>query len=98
MSLAQQAIISEPSRSEARIDLAKLTMQRGLYESVLPIIAGPSASTLDVQRNEIGLRAIALSTSGAGETALREAQKAVLLAPWDKEKWQTLVYVRSVLE
>ncbi|KAK0197963.1 superkiller protein 3 [Armillaria mellea] len=98
MSLAQQAIISEPSRSEARIDLAKLTMQRGFYESVLPIIAGPSASTLDVQRNEIGLRAIAQSTTGAGELALQEAQKAVMLAPWDKEKWQTLVYVRSVLE
>ncbi|KAK0440394.1 TPR-like protein [Desarmillaria tabescens] len=98
MSLAQQAIISEPSRSQARIDLAKLTMQRGLYESVLPIITGPSTSTLDVQRNEIGVRAIALSMSGAGELALREAQKAVLLAPWDKEKWLTLVYVRSVLE
>ncbi|KAK0207900.1 superkiller protein 3 [Desarmillaria ectypa] len=98
MSLAQQAIISEPSRPEARIDLAKLTMQRGLYESVLPLIAGPSTSTLDVRRNEIGLRAIALSMSGAGELALREAQKALLLEPWDREKWLTLVYVRSVLE
>ncbi|KAK0232722.1 TPR-like protein [Armillaria fumosa] len=98
MSLAQQAIISEPSRSEARIDLAKLAMQRGFHESVLPIIAGTSASTLDVQRNEIGLRAIALTTTGAAELALREAQKAVLLAPWDREKWQTLIYVRSVLE
>jgi superkiller protein 3 len=51
-------------------------------------------------RDSLALRAVAESMNERGGTewegeAVRRAQKAIVLAPWDLRNWQALAYVRT---
>ncbi len=94
MSLAQRAIVAEPSDSEARVRLATLKMEEGDVQSVLSIISGSSSATIEVESVEAGLRAIARAKVDE-QTALREAQRAIMFAPWDSTRWLALAFVRN---
>ena len=92
--MAQHALHAEPSNSEARLSLANLKMVKGEHEHVLPIIGGSTASNIEVDTLELTLRAVArVKTDSA--TALKEAQRAVVLAPWERQRWLALAYVKS---
>lgn len=88
-------MFAEPARREARKDLATQALQRGDTRLVLPILTGSSVSSIEGDREALHLLAVAELESGSAFDALRSAQKAVRITPWDMKNWQTLVLVRS---
>lgn len=101
LSTAQKAVFAEPARAEPRCDVASLTLQLGEPSSTLAILSGSSAqkdNDLDVVRASLGLCAVAESLVGGGEgprLGLREAQRAIMLSPWEMQNWRVLAYVRG---
>ena len=90
-SVAQKAIHAEPSRPAAKHALAVLLVQDGQPAAALTILG----SQHEEDRESLGLRAIAESMVGGihkDRMVTRQAQKAVVFAPWETRNWQTLAY------
>ncbi|KIY73049.1 superkiller protein 3 [Cylindrobasidium torrendii FP15055 ss-10] len=93
-SLAQHALFAEPSNAEARVVLASLKMVQGSQANALPILTGSSTASIDTDSKVITLRAVARAGQDA-RASLREAQRAVMLAPWDGNRWLALAYAKA---
>jgi superkiller protein 3 len=74
--------------------LATLVFQTGNAVAARAVLEGRNAD-VDEQRFALALRAIAEVDIGNAQNAAAMAQRAVMLAPWDKKKWEALAYVRS---
>jgi superkiller protein 3 len=102
-SIAQSAVHAEPARPEIRREVAALSIQKGEYGSALALLAGSSPSTedgLNDSSESLCLHAIAgllmkSSSPSDLQTALRQAQRAIMLSPWRARNWQTLAFVRA---
>jgi len=99
LSEAQKAVYVEPARQDARRTLATLLLQCGEPAAARAVIsqAGENSDIADL-RASIGLRAVARALSGDEEglkAAWSLAQKGVMLAPWDRESWNVLAYIKS---
>ncbi|TFY67241.1 hypothetical protein EVJ58_g1753 [Rhodofomes roseus] len=102
LSIAQKAVLAEPSRPEMRHTLAALGVQHGDSKSAQAVLAGtsgPRESNLENARQSLHLEAITrcLADPSTEQTAEAHtlAQKAVILSPWDKRNWQALAFVDS---
>jgi len=99
LSVAQHAVYTEPSLSSPKRTLASLNLQQGQHASALAILASQPGENVVNVRDALGLSAIAGSMGKPGDEGLRDAmrraQKATILAPWDVKNWQTLAYVKS---
>ncbi|KAG6857271.1 hypothetical protein H0H87_007104 [Tephrocybe sp. NHM501043] len=93
-SVVQGALFAEPSRSEAWATLATLMLQEEKFGLAVALLAGSKESSADNLRGLISLRAIARSRDDAG-VAMREVQRAIMIAPSDPRSWQALALVRS---
>ncbi|KAG6878535.1 hypothetical protein C0993_004433 [Termitomyces sp. T159_Od127] len=96
-SVMQNALFVEPSRFEARASLATLMLQERKPESALALLSGSKEAPIEKQATLLRLRAVALSRDNT-EAAIREIQRAVMLAPSDVRCWQTLALVRSYIQ
>jgi superkiller protein 3 len=94
LSIAQSAVVAAPSSSSARRDVASLLLKQGNPASAFAILSSQPGDDLDHERQTIGLRAIAASTNNVNE-AIKLAQKAVRMIPWQIQNWQVLAYVRG---
>jgi superkiller protein 3 len=100
--VAEKAVHAEPARPEMRHQVATLCIQNGKYDSALAVLAGTSSQgeNLDDLVESLSLRAIARScveglTFEDLALALRQAQKAIMLCPWQIRYWQALAFVRT---
>lgn len=69
-------------------------LQERKPESALALLSGSKEAGIENQATLLRLRAVALSRDHT-EVAMREIQRAVMLAPSDIKCWQTLALVRS---
>ncbi|KAH9947609.1 TPR-like protein [Amylocystis lapponica] len=95
LSVAQTAVFAEPSRADARRELAALTLQQGASGAARAVIAGSAPAREDGMaqlRESLALHATVLCRDGSGAEARRLAQKAVMLSPWRLREWQALGY------
>ncbi|KAI0674837.1 TPR-like protein [Trametes maxima] len=99
LSVAQKAVFAEPARTDVRYSLASLTLRSGESGAALAVLGGSAQTQGDFAqlRASLALRAVALCVeeTGHGAEALRLAQKAVALSPWDRHSWEALAYVRG---
>ncbi|KAI0644651.1 TPR-like protein [Trametes meyenii] len=99
LSIVQKAVFAEPARTDVRHSLATLTLRSGESAAALAVLGGSAQTQSDFAqlRTSLALRAIALCVeeTGQGQEALKLAQKAIALSPWDREGWEALAYVRS---
>jgi superkiller protein 3 len=97
LSVAQHAMFTEPSLPSPKRTLASLALQQGQHDSALAILASQTENNSVDVRDSLALRAVAESINGRGAQgeAVKKAQKAVMLAPWELRNWQSLAYVRS---
>ena len=92
-------MVAEPPRSEDRQRLASLVLQQGASDAALAILTAASGgSDIENQRESLALRAIARSLSKGStvtktKEAMRLAQKAIKLAPMNKNNWKALAFV-----
>ncbi|KAG6862290.1 hypothetical protein C0995_015987 [Termitomyces sp. Mi166 len=94
VSVMQGALFAEPSRFESRASLATLMLQERKPDSALALLSGSKEGSIENQSTLLRLRAIALSRDNT-EVAMREIQRAVMLAPFDVKCWQALALVKS---
>ncbi|KAI0633616.1 TPR-like protein [Trametes polyzona] len=99
-SVAQKAVYAEPARTDARRSLAALTLRSGAPAAALAILGSPESRAqgdFAALRAALALHAVALCVKAreSAPEALRLAQKAVVLSPWDKQAWEAVAYVRS---
>ena len=93
----QKALFIEPSRRDARRDLAKLALQDG-SAAVARATLVAAGEGFDDLRQTASLQAVAecLGASEASQVYAHSlAQKAVMLAPWDMRNWGALAYVQN---
>ncbi|KAA1474268.1 superkiller protein 3 [Dentipellis sp. KUC8613] len=95
----QKAIYAEPSRREERSSLARLSLQSGQPAKATALLSGFEGDVANAQAS-MALHALskAMRPDGDAEDAWnaeRMAQKAIMLAPWDKKNWEILASVRS---
>ncbi|KZT68315.1 TPR-like protein [Daedalea quercina L-15889] len=102
LSVAQKAVLAEPSQPEMRRTLAGLNVQQGDGKSALAVLAGTSGSrenNLDNARRSLHLEAITHSIAEPNAKRAAEgrklAQKAVMLAPWNMRNWQALAFTHN---
>ncbi|KAI8969575.1 TPR-like protein [Trametes punicea] len=100
LSIAQKAVFAEPERTDARRELASLTLRSGQSASALAILEGSAQNQNDFAqlRASLALHAVSRCVEDedrAASKALRLAQKAVMLSPWGSTEWKALAYVRS---
>ncbi|KAH7915212.1 superkiller protein 3 [Hygrophoropsis aurantiaca] len=88
---AQKALYVEPSSSEIRRDVASLTLQHGDFQSAQALLAVRSHGNIVEESETLALSAI----SDESLESLKNAQRAVMLAPGQRRNWQTLAYVRA---
>ncbi|KAJ6593707.1 TPR-like protein [Mycena capillaripes] len=96
LAVAQGAVFAEPVRSDARNQLATLSIQGGNHSSALALLSASShdSDTLDTARASLALQAVTESLNGdESKIAKRQAQKAVFLSPWEVRNWEALAYV-----
>ncbi|KAG6820878.1 hypothetical protein H0H93_010222 [Arthromyces matolae] len=93
VAVAQGALFGEPSRSEARAWLATLMLQKENSDAALALLSGLAADNPTLLR----LRAIALSRENSKE-AMRDIQRAVMLAPSDSQCWRAMALQFYILE
>lgn len=94
--MAQGAVFAEPGRSDARNELATLSIQTGNATSALALLSDPNvdSDSLDTARTSLALQAITASlTGGTSNVAKRQAQKAIFLTPGDTRNWRALACV-----
>jgi superkiller protein 3 len=90
---AQKAVFAEPDSADARRTLATLVLQTHGPAAARAVLAARDGD-MDAQRRALGLRAVAeADIGGAGAHAM--AQRAIMLAPWERHNWEVLAYVRS---
>ncbi|KAG6908388.1 hypothetical protein DXG01_004817 [Tephrocybe rancida] len=94
VAVVQGSLFSEPSRLEPRALLATLMLQEEKSDSAIALLAGSKGTNIEDLPTVLSLRAIARSRQDI-EVALREAQRAVMLAPANVRCWQALALVRS---
>lgn len=108
-SILQRAIHAEPAQLRPRIKLAELAFARRRYalaQALLEhLLDSSKAYTLRGTAEALRLLAIATANSSEGSTrdegvqlARRAAQKAVVLAPWDKKNTIVLNYVLHIVQ
>ncbi|EIN11575.1 superkiller protein 3 SKI3 [Punctularia strigosozonata HHB-11173 SS5] len=91
ISLAQAAVVAEPTRPELKRNLSVLTLQQGDYSAALALLPQSETETADESRKSTPLRAVAVTLAGEDNAeARRLAQKAVMLSPADKRSWEVL--------
>jgi superkiller protein 3 len=90
ISVAQSSVFSKPSLLSARRDVASLILKQGKPMPAFAILSAQENS-LDHEREALGLKAVAET----GSEAVRLAQKAVKISPWEIKNWEMLAYVRS---
>ncbi|KAH9858634.1 TPR-like protein [Lenzites betulinus] len=99
LSAAQKAVFAEPARTDARRSLASLALRTGESGAALATLESGSHAHGDLAelRAALALHAVALCVESAQDApaALRLAQKAVVLSPWDRRAWEALAYIRS---
>jgi superkiller protein 3 len=111
MSVAQRAVHAEPSNLEQRNRLAQLIVREGgnkegyllLADTEYTLSSSSKVGDIQALTDALNIQSVALasltSTAPKEETsvkeALRKAQRAILLRPWELKGWQTLAYVRS---
>ncbi|KAF9007975.1 hypothetical protein BDQ17DRAFT_1275914 [Cyathus striatus] len=94
--VAQKSVHAEPSETVPRKRLGTLALQLGYPNSTLAVLA----DVLDVDADEGSETEVLRSVAGtmlderSTKQGLREAQRAVHLAPWKKENWRALIYAR----
>jgi superkiller protein 3 len=93
--VAQAAVHAAPARPESRREIASLLMQQGEFRPALAV--SPPGSS---EAESVGLRAVAASLvqdadAWESETALRQAQRAIMLSPSQPRVWQMLAFVRA---
>ncbi|TDL26128.1 TPR-like protein [Rickenella mellea] len=101
--LAQGLVHAEPSRDIARQELALLTLQEKQPAIAQALLSHSLSASLESSPGELhrSLRIVgtALASGSADEyetrTALKAAQKAVILAPWELDNWRGLAFVRT---
>jgi len=99
---AQRAVFAEPADAGARHSFATLIRQSGNPAASLAVLATSaqrgsedgSKNSIDEQRLMLALRAVVEADIG-DNNALRTAQRAVGLSPWDRRAWASLAYVRN---
>jgi len=96
---SQKAVFAEPSRREARHTLASLALQSARPSAARASLAG-SEDDITALRDSVGLQAVAEALNAGtnlerSRTAGKLAQKAVMLAPWNRRNWEVFAYVRS---
>lgn len=94
LAIAQQAIHNEPSLLSPKVTLASLALQQGQHSAALALLKSQNENLANM-RESLGLRAVAESMSGEVQEAIRGAQKAIMLTPWEVRNWQTLALVRT---
>ncbi|OSD01253.1 TPR-like protein [Trametes coccinea BRFM310] len=100
LSVSQKAVFAEPERTDVRRELASLTLRNGESAAALAILGGSAQTQSDFSelRASLALHAVVESVEAqedAQSDALRLAQKAVKLTPWDKRAWEALAFARS---
>lgn len=99
LSVAQHAMFTEPSLPSPKCTLAYLALQQGQHDSALAVLASQAEGNLVGVRDSLALWAVVESVNERGAKAqggaVKSAQKAVMLAPWELRNWQSLAYVRS---
>lgn len=93
LSVSQKAVFAEPERTDVRRELASLTLRNGESAAALAILGGSAQTQSDFSelRASLALHAVVESVEAqedAQSDALRLAQKAVKLTPWDKRAWE----------
>ncbi|EMD32118.1 hypothetical protein CERSUDRAFT_119089 [Gelatoporia subvermispora B] len=101
LSIMQKAAFAEPAQPDIRRQLATLTLQEHKSSTALAVLSGAAeeGSIVD-SRESLRLWAIAECINQhqddeGGNSAKKLAQKAVLLAPWEKCNWQALAFVEA---
>ncbi|CAK5265358.1 unnamed protein product [Mycena citricolor] len=91
MAIAQGSVMAEPSRAEARQQLALLNVQRGEPSAAVALLSTESSDT--PAWKHLALQAMSLSLKGdCDNSAVSLAQKLVFLRPWDEDHWQALAH------
>ncbi|KAH9920727.1 uncharacterized protein B0H18DRAFT_1121815 [Fomitopsis serialis] len=100
LSIAQKAVLAEPSLPEMRQTLASLNVQQGDSKSAQAVLAGASGShegNLEHARQSLHLEAITRCLAPPSPERTAEAhklaQKAVMLSPWATRNWEALAFV-----
>lgn len=88
--VAQQAIHQEPSLLKPKIALASLALQEGQHSTAMALIESQHEDNLVDTRDSMGLRIVAESLAGSTSDAVKGAQRAIMLTPWELQNWQTL--------
>ncbi|VDB87360.1 unnamed protein product [Peniophora sp. CBMAI 1063] len=91
---AQRAVHAEPASASVHHSLAQVVMQTGDAASAHAILASGAETDMNEQREALALLAVA-ETEVDPPVALKTAQRAVILAPWEIKNWQALAYARS---
>ncbi|KAI0322400.1 TPR-like protein [Amylostereum chailletii] len=94
---AQKVVFAEPSRRNARRDLASLILQEHEPAAARATLAG-SEDDVEHLRDVVGICAVAEADDVGNDgrnAALALAQRAVMLEPWNRRNWEILAYVRS---
>jgi len=95
LGIAQGAVFTDPTRHETRSQLATLLFQMQRYDSVLPVLSGPSTENLHESQGLLKLRAVGESLSTKTDWAVRLAQKNIMLKPSNEDNWRILALARA---
>lgn len=74
--------------------LATLALQGGQPDAALAVLSG-STNVEDLQVLPTSLELEAVAQSLTRKPALRDVQRAIMLAPWAERHWQALAFVRA---
>ncbi|TFK44590.1 superkiller protein 3 [Crucibulum laeve] len=102
LATAQHCVFTEPSSNDERNKLASLMLQLGRPQVTTALLSGsPHAPDVRATIPSLNVSAVAVSLEDAvtdqpsTRIALHHAQRAVMLAPYKLQHWQTLAYVKS---
>lgn len=96
----QQAIHTEPWRSKPRRELATIcasTGEAGAAQALLQRLLDRSiVQEMEGMHHALRISAVAASGASLKDEAEAQAQRAVMLAPWDSRNWLCLAYVETL--
>lgn len=85
---------SDRQNIPARVQLAEMLIQSADAPAALAVIQEGNEEKAS-QQKLLRLEAVSSILAGSSTQPRQLAEKAVLLAPWEKENWVTLAYTRQ---